>query len=378
VKVLHIITGLETGGAEMMLYKLLAANNNSSQKFEVLSLMELGRIGRQIELLNVPLYTLSLNRQRPFSFRACLKCIHLVNKIRPDVIQGWMYHGNIVSTFVSFVLRLRFYKVKTIWNIRHSLYEINREKFLTRLLIRVSKYFSIFPNVIIYNSIVSSKQHEKLGFFSKNNNVIPNGFDIKLFHPSKSTYAEFRNQLKVSADTLLIGNFARYHPMKDHRTLFLAVREVVKLNKNICFVLAGSNITIDNIELINLIEDLKISQNVKLLGECSNMHEIFPALDLLVTSSAWGEGFPNVIGEALACGVPCVVTDVGDSALVVDRFGKVVNHGDYKSLSNEIINMLQLLPNEIEILGKEARKFIRSKYSIDTILDLYIKIYESQ
>jgi len=362
----------------MMLFKLLEVSHTNDDKFVVISLMDPGPIGSRIELLNIPLFTLSLKRGQFFNLTFLLKYWQLVNKVKPDVIQGWMYHGNIAVTLISLLMRLRFHKVKTYWNIRHSLYSLDKEKALTRLLIRLSKYLSKLPNGIIYNSVVSSKQHEKFGFSSVNSIVIPNGFDHKLFRPSQSIYAAFRKQLKCPSNTLLIGHFARYHPMKDHQTLLLAIHDVVKDFKNVYFILAGSNVTIDNIELLSLIEDLKLSQNIKLMGECSNMHEVFPALDLLVSSSAWGEGFPNVIGEALACEVPCVATDVGDSALVVDKFGKIVNPRDHFSLSSEIINMLELSADSNKMLGKEARKFVIANYSIDKISDKYLKLYDSE
>ena len=372
-RVIHIITDLDTGGAEMMLYKLLTSLRNEAVDFLVVSLMNRGDITERIEALGVKVETLYLKQgQRPG-----LKTIKKLNKImrvyNPDVVQGWMYHGNIAATIAVFLCWPFRKKVKLFWNIRQTLYNLDSEKRQTRWLIVLGRWLSFLPHGIIYNSSLSLKQHAAIGYSEKKNHMIPNGFDLEKFSSNKTNYQGFRKELGVSDNAILIGHISRLHPMKDHVTLLKAINRVAKEISNyeethkVLFLLVGHNVTID----------LSNNAAIHFLGERSDIPRIMSALDVLVSSSAWGEGFPNVIGEAMASEVPCVVTDVGDSAHIVGKYGKVCPVGDDRCIAE---SLLQFIKNEKQrkIAGQQSRKRIKKYYSIDKIKKEYLKVWNCE
>jgi glycosyltransferase involved in cell wall biosynthesis len=364
MKVLHIITDLDIGGAEMMLYKLLVSLQDKEIESSVISLMERGAITDRIEALGIKVETLNLKQGKFPSWCAVKKLRKLVRSSNPNIVQGWMYHGNIVATISIFLHRSMYRKVKLFWNVRQTLYKLNDEKFQTRWLIRLSYWLSFFPRSIIYNSELSAQQHSDAGFSSKKTKIIPNGFDLEKFRPDRNRRKKFCKELGVSENILLVGHISRLHPMKDHATLLRAVDSLsdISSEQNFLFLLIGHGVT----------SELSKNPIIRFLGERSDIPKIMSALDIVVSSSAWGEGFPNVIGEAMASEVPCVVTDVGDSAYIVGKYGRVCSAGDDQCIASLL---LQLIENKQErkTAGKQARKRIKENYSMDKIKKEYLK-----
>jgi len=259
-------------------------------------------------------------------------------------------------------------KVKLFWNVRQTLYDINSEKIQTRWLIVLGRWLSFFPQGIIYNSNLSAEQHCNAGYLSKKTKIIPNGFDLQKFCPDKNRRQQLREELGVSESAILIGHISRLHPMKDHATLLRAIDRVVDSlsstggKQEVLFLLIGHGVT----------SELSNNPAIHFLGERSDIPKIMSALDIVVSSSAWGEGFPNVIGEAMASEVPCVVTDVGDSAHIVGKYGQVCSVGDDQCIAS---SLLQLIENKQErkTAGRQARKRIKENYSMDKIKKEYLK-----
>jgi glycosyltransferase involved in cell wall biosynthesis len=198
--------------------------------------------------------------------------------------------------------------------------------------------------------------------------MIPNGFDLQKFYPDQERRQQLRKDLGVSESTILIGHISRLHPMKDHATLLRVIERVTENisdsggKQEVLFLLVGHGVT----------SELSNNSAIRFLGERSDIPRIMSALDIVVSSSAWGEGFPNVIGEAMASEVPCVVTDVGDSAYIVGKYGQVCSVGDDQCIAN---SLLQLIENKQErkTAGKQARKRIKENYSMDKIKKEYLK-----
>ncbi len=368
MKITHIITDLDTGGAEMMLYKLLASLRDEALNSSVISLMGRGKITEQIETLGVKVETLDLGQGARPSWQTIKKLRQIMRSFNPDIVQGWMYHGNIVATAAVFLFDPMHRKKKLFWNVRQTLYDINSEKIQTRWLIVLGRWLSFFPHSIIYNSSLSAEQHCDIGFLSKKTKIIPNGFDLQKFRPDKNRRQQLRKELEVSESTILVGHISRLHPMKDHATLLRTIDHAVDSlystgsKQKVLFLLIGHGVT----------SDLSNNLSIRFLGERSDVPRIMSALDIAVSSSAWGEGFPNVIGEAMASEVPCVVTDVGDSAYIVGQYGRVCPVGDDQCIAS---SLLQLIGNKQErkISGKQARKRIEKNYSMDKIKKEYLK-----
>jgi len=368
MKIIHIITDLDVGGAEMMLYKLLGSLNDESIDSMVVSLMDQGRVAKHIETLGVKVEMLGLRKGETPGWQTIKKLRQIMRAFNPDIVQGWMYHGNIAATVAVFLFDPMHRKVKLFWNVRQTLYDINSEKIQTRWLIVLGRWLSFFPHSIIYNSNLSAEQHCNAGYLSKKTKIIPNGFDLQKFKPDQQHRQQFREELGVAESVLLVGHISRLHPMKDHATLLRAIDRVtdglsdIGGKQEVLFLLVGNGVT----------SELSNNPAIHFLGERSDIPKIMSALDMVVSSSAWGEGFPNVIGEAMASEVPCVVTDVGDSAYIVGKYGQVCSVGDDQCIAN---SLLQLIENKQErkTAGKQARKRIKENYSMDKIKKEYLK-----
>lgn len=372
IRVIHLITGLNTGGAEMMLYKLVAHCDRSRFSPVVISLMNEGTIGEKIRALDIPVFSAGMLQGLPGP-ASTLRLIRLVKKIHPDLIQGWMYHGNLAAEAAKVFLSR---PVPVLWNIRHSVFDLAHEKRMTAMVIRLCAKMSTKPMRILYNARTSSIQHQKLGYCPEKTVVIPNGFDTNLFCPSEEARVEIRNQLGISPNTPLIGLIARYHPMKDHANFLQAAAQLSNAYPDVQFLLAGHRVDMSNAPLMEWVRRLKLKDKTHFLGRRKDMHRVTAALDIASISSYFGEGFPNVVGEAMACGVPCVVTDVGDSAWVVGETGKVVPPKNPQALATAWKEFLGLGLEERKRLGRAARVRIEKNFNLPTIISQYENLYE--
>jgi len=373
IRVTFIITGLEEGGAEVMLYRLLGAIDQSRFEPIVISLMAKDtRIGSLIEQSGIMVHTLGIHHGQ-LSARAMLRLISLVRSLQPDIIQGYMYHGNLAASLTGLLAN---YKIPVLWNIHHVPYNLKDEKMGTALIIRMGKIFAHWVKRIIYVSRESSTRHESLGYPSKLTKVIPNGFDCAVFKPSSMARTELRGTLGVSENDILIGLIGRYHPMKDHANFINAAGILVKKYANVYFLLAGREVDEKNKEIDRLVQQNKLCDRVHLLGVRNDIPQINASLDIS-SSSSFSEAFPLVVGEAMACGVPCVVTDVGDSAWVVGDTGKVVPPRDAEALAEAWSFLIEQGPEERNRLGNKARQRILENFTLDKIVQEYEMLYES-
>lgn len=361
----------------MMLYKLLSGIDRHRFDPVVISLLKADCFGTQISdriaALDIPIYSLELNPGE-FSISKLWELRNIVSQQQPALFQGWMYHANIAAQLVSF---LSFRSIPTIWNIRHSLYSLDYEKKGTATIIRLLSKLSAISTKIIYNSYIGATQHQKIGYKSDRTIVIPNGFDIELFRPSAENRLSLRQELSLSEDTFLIGRICRYHPMKDHESFLRAAAILLQDFPELHFVLAGTDVELNNSHLSAVIDELKIGDRLHLLGERSDISRLTSAFDIAVSSSYFGEAFPNVIGEAMACEVPCVVTDVGDSALIVGNTGKIVPPKNPQALADGCRELILLGAEGRQALGQQARQKVVELYSLDAIIAQYENLYQS-
>jgi len=384
MRVMHVITGLSTGGAETMLLKLLSAASGNMEHV-VVSLGDEGTIGPRIAALGVPVHCLGLRRDAPNPFRA-LSILPLARRIAPQLIQGWMYHGNLMGSLAAFALRkstlresalrnMPRQKPPVLWNIRQTVYDLGRERWLTAKVIRLGARLSSSTAAIIYNSQTSAGQHEELGYRAEKRVIIPNGFDCQVLRPDESARKAVRAELGIADDTVLVGLIARYHPMKDHIGFIKAAALVVQSHPQARFVLAGAGVSSKQPELAEAIQQNKLGDRVILLGERSDIPRLNNAFDIGCSASAWGEGFSNSIGEAMACGVPCAVTDVGDSAYIVADSGFVAPPRAPEALASAIGRLVEIGRSGRQQLGAKARQRIETEFSLSSIVQNYETLY---
>jgi glycosyltransferase involved in cell wall biosynthesis len=219
--------------------------------------------------------------------------------------------------------------------------------------------------------------HGKIGYDVKKFFIIPNGFEVDTFSPDKFAHARVCHELGISEASLLVGYVSRFHPQKDHANFIRAVAIVSAIHPDVHCVLCGDGITWENQALSALITSAGLKQNFHLLGCRSDMPSLTASFDLAVLASACGEAFPNTVGEAMACGVPCVVTDVGDSAMIVGDTGEVVPPRDPDALAEAINRFIAMGRKGREVVGTASRKRIIDHFSIERIADQYQNLYLS-
>jgi glycosyltransferase involved in cell wall biosynthesis len=369
-RIVHLITGLKTGGAEMMLCKLLSGLDHNRFESTVISLTNSGTLEDKCQALGISVHAIGMKRGRP-SFTSIMKLLQIVRKLKPDLIQGWMYHGNLAAQFNA---AFSFDRPAVIWNIRQSLYSLNYHKKGTAAVIRACSYISRFPQYIVYNSRISAEQHEAMGYLRNKRVLIPNGFDTDIFRPSREAKKAIRKEWGIPEQSLVIGLIGRYHPMKDHANFVRAAASLVKRYPTTHFIMAGTQVDADNKTLRQHISDMGLGPQMHLLGERSDIHRITAALDIS-SSSSYAEGFSNVIGEAMACAVPCVVTDVGDSAWVVGDTGRVQPPRNSEALATAWADLIEMGDEKRMHLGQRARQRILDNFSLDAVVRLYEQLY---
>lgn len=374
IRILHVITDLGVGGAEAMLHKLIAHRDRQKFIHVVISLMDVGIIGTRLQAEGIEVFTLDCKRGLP-TWQAIRKLRDLARQISPDIIQGWMYHGNLAAWLVRQFAPGR---PPLIWGIRQSLDRLSNEKWLTRGVILANAGLSRQVDVVAYNAQRSREQHQAIGMSGKTSLVIANGFDTNLFSPSPMARATIRAELQIPDTVLLVGLIGRFHPMKDHHGFLQAAAELVRHRDDVRFLMAGDGIDWKNPLLDKWIKQLKLAEHLYLMGRRDDISHLTAALDIAVSASARSEGFANVIGEAMSCGVPCVVTDVGDSAWIVGDTGLVVPPGNPKKLTEAFETLLGLSPDARRRMGMASRARAVAKFSIkQTTYDFeaqYIKI----
>ena len=371
MKIVHIISALPIGGAEKSLFNLISKDLSHSNEHIVVSLSDMGYFGSKISDLGVTVISMGL-KSAFLSFFIFLRLFRVMNNYKPDIIQGWMYQGNLAA----WLCKTFFYrKAALIWNIRHSLHDITKEKKMIRLVIFISKLLSKHPNTIIYNSRISKQQHEKYKFNNKKSIVIHNGFDTKVFFPSKTAGILVRESLKINKDKLIFANFSRYHPMKNHEAFIFSAVRLLKYNPHLHFLMAGDGVDLTNLELVKLIPS-HLLESFSLLGPIDDVSEIMKAIDILCVTSSWGEGLPNVIGESMATGIFCISTDVGDSSYIIDKNGKIVRKNNNDALYKAMSDASNLTHEERNLIGIESRKRVVDFFSIDLMIDNYNALYK--
>ncbi len=371
LRVLHIIPDLYIAGAEMKLYKLLTATSSERFAPTVITMRDKGELRQRIEELGIPLHNLGIRGSLPGP-RAVNRLVQIVRQTRPEVIHGWMYHGSLAAQFAAAFSPER---PGVVWSVHQSLYNFAYEKWLTALVIRLDAYLSRAPRRIVYVSKTSASQHESIGYQKDRTLVFHPGFDTEKFAPSEEARLSLRRELSLKKDTILIGLIGRYHPVKDHGNFICAAERLSQNHANVRFVLCGKGVNHENAELRGLIEKLRLERCTFLLGERPDIERIVAALDIAVSSSC-SEGFPNVIGEAMAAGVPCVVTAVSDLPEIVGPTGRIVPVKDSVALAKGIEELITIGLAGRQALGAVARARTIERYSIESSIAQYEEVYE--
>jgi glycosyltransferase involved in cell wall biosynthesis len=369
MRIAHIITCLDTGGAELMLYRL-ARHMAPLIEQRVYSLTGYGHVADLLREANVEVEALGIAPRRPNPLKVASLAWRL-RSYRPDVVLTWLYHADLVGGIAARMAGVR----SVAWNIRNSDLSAERNSPCTlRVVWALARLSRIVPSRIVTCSNAAIDSHVAVGYPRARCQLIPNGFDLDAFTPNPERRMRIREGLQVGADTPLIGCFARFDPQKNHEAFITAAGLLHAQRPDVHFVLAGRGIDSGNAALREWIRNAGIAKVTHLLGERHDMPALNAAIDLASLSSL-GEAFPNVLCEAMACGVPCVTTDAGDSARIVGNTGLIVRAGDTRMMAAAWSRMLSLTADELRAYGRLARKRIAAHYSIQRSMHTYEDLF---
>ncbi len=370
-KICHIISSLYVGGAEMTLYRMLARLDREQLPSVVVSLVEVGPIGDRIRELGIPVHSLGMQRGQP-SPVGLLRLVKLLRYERPRILQTWLYHADLLGLVAGTLTRIP----AIIWNLRASNMDMSQYRRLSGLTVKACAGLSRFPRAVVVNSEAGRTFHERIGYRPRQWIHIPNGIDLEEFRPDPAAYLLVRRELGLQPGAPLIGLVARFDPMKDHATFLRAAGLYAQIDPRAHFVLAGDGVTAENEMLCAWIHSEHLDGRIHLLGRRTDIPRLTAALDV-ATSSSLSEGSSNAIGEAMACGVPCVVTDAGDSARLVGDTGVVVPVKHPPALAAGWQKLIDMGVDSRRQLGEAARERIRQNNSLDQAVRQYQELYLS-
>lgn len=369
--VLHIITSLYDGGAEGVLYRLCC--NDKNNKHIIVSLRDQGKYGKLLSKHGIKTYSLNMQPGK-FSFKALFKLIKIIRIEEAEIVQTWLYHSDFFGSIAARLAGVR----NLVWNIRHSNFNKDNTKKSLKILVKILAGLSYFlPKKIIICSKKSIKIHKEFGYDEKKIVYVANGYDLNEFKPNPIQKFNFRKKYNFKNNLPIFGNVARYHPQKDHKNLLEALHFLKRDKFFFKCILVGHRINKKNKILNNLVKKLKLENEIIFLGQQKNINQIMNGIDIHILSSKYGEAFPNVVGEAMASGTPCVVTDVGDSSLIIDKTGWVVQPNNPKKLASSLkLSISYINTNRWLGICKSARKRIYNKFSIKNMIKNYIQVWK--
>ena len=372
MNVVHVITGLQTGGAEMMLARLLGGMDRDRFASTVISLTEGGPVSEEIQRLGIPVHTLGMRPGVPHPV-AVARLTRLLRRQRPDLVQTWMYHADLLGGVAAKVAG----SIPVAWGVHSTNLAPGIVKRGTILTARTcARLSAAIPAAIVCCSEATRNVHARAGYRADKLIVIPNGFDLERFRPHQSARITVRQELGIPIETPLIGLLARFHPQKGHHDFIAAAGQLAARRPDAHFLLCGDGVTWDNARLATWIDAAGLRPRCHLLGLRRDTPRLQASLDIGVSSSVAVEALSLTIGEAMACAVPCVVTNVGDSAWLVGETGRVVPPGNPGALATAWAEVLSLDPAQRTVLGQEARQRITDHFSLPRVVDRYQTLYE--
>jgi glycosyltransferase involved in cell wall biosynthesis len=364
MRVVFLIRSLNRGGAERQLAELAKGLAGRSIEVSILTFYAGGPIWDELVKFPTVQVTSLGKRGRWDVVGFALRLRQELRRLKPDVLHCYMVEPSVFGLIIG-----RMTKVPAIvWGVRASNMDYSKYQRVNWLSFKVAAVLSRYADLIIANSEAGRKYHTKMGYSPQHFVAIPNGIDAELFRPCVTARIETRTQWCLTRGEFVVGVAARLDPMKGHLTLLRAAKNACGRVAHLRFVCVGSGPESYSAELHAHANQLGLADRVLWPGECDDMRSIYPAFDTVCSSSSFGEGFSNAIGEAMACSVPCIVTDVGDSATVVGNTGFVAPPNDPLALADAIVKMSTLSVEVRAALGADARRRVVERYGLAAMI----------
>ena len=354
-----------------MLVRLLSRLDTTAFHSEVVSLTPGGALAQAVRHCNVPVHCVGMT-PGSLNLSGLYRLSALIRRLTPDVIHTWMYHANLAGSIASMLSGV---SCPVVWAVHNASLARGRSKRLTIWTDKTCSRFSrLLASRIVYCSATAQKLHCAQGYDRGRSRVIPNGFDTAVFQPDPAARASVRRELGIDLNCKLVGLFGRFHPDKNHRMFVEAAARLRSRPEGVQFVLCGQGVSPDNVELIEWLADARLTARTHLLGQRVDMARLTAALDVACLSSH-SEAFPLVLGEALACGIPCVSTDVGDARDIVGAAGRIVPTQRPDLFAAAIDEVLSLRAVDHQRLGQLGRDHVLKCFNIEDVARKYEGVY---
>jgi glycosyltransferase involved in cell wall biosynthesis len=366
--ILHVITGLEVGGAEMALYRLIQGSRGSRYRHTVIALTPEGGMRARFLQSDIKLQVLDL-RRAPFS--QLVQLIRLIRALRPDVVQTWLYHADLLGGLAARLAGIR----SVIWGIRTTDVDGGCAR-PTRLVRRLCAALSrLVPHTIVCVAEAARRSHCEAGYDPGRMVVFGNGFDLDSLSASRQQRDRMRGACGFKQGDIVLGTLGRFNPDKDPASFVQAAGQLAREHAHLRFLMVGKGFEPANCELMRWIADTGFARRFVLLGERPDPSACLAAMDIFCLSSRT-EAFPNVVGEAMAMGLPCVATDVGDVALLMADTGVIVPRSDPDALVRGVAGLIARGPHHCEAMGQRARARIHAQYTLDCVRQRFECLYD--
>ncbi|MBX3354343.1 MAG: glycosyltransferase [Phycisphaeraceae bacterium] len=377
MRVMHVINCLSVGGTERQLLRLAAAQQADGDEVRIVTLLAKDTLREEAERAGLRVEALGLHGALALP-RSLSRLRRSVAEFQPEVVQSWLYWANLAS-LIALGRRRKTRVAPIAWNIRQSLPKRASERLAMRLAIRLGARWSPLVDALIFNAEEARQDHHAAGYRNKREIVIHNAFDSATAPHGEAARRDARRRLGIPDDAQAIAHAARFHPMKDHAGFLVAVAPLLAARRDLIIVLFGRGVTAEAcaepLAEHAALRDAHHSGRLRFDGERLDLPEILPAFDLLVSSSAWGEAFANVLAEALMAEVPVVATDIGAARSIVQAAGRVVPPRDTEQLRSAIADLLARPPSERQALGRLGREHIEQRWGVEAVLHSYRAVW---
>lgn len=367
-KVLFVTPSLRRAGAEKMLISLAIKLKSAGYEIYVFS-FERGPYEAELRAFGIETMIVEVKKWRDY-FHVIKEIQQYIRKVRPDILQTWMYKADFIGGIAG-----HFEGHKRIfWNIRHGEPSLLRDKLSTKCLIFLCGLLSwIIPFKIVSCCKNSKKHHAKFGYKLSKFVYAPNHISSLQFYPEPKSGNNFRKEMGLSKNDFLIGVLGREHPQKAHERIAKIFQQKLYRYENIWLVIAGEGVEKSK-KLLGLKNKHK-DQRLILLPHQEDTRKFYNSLDLFLVPSRFGEGFPNVLLEAIQCEIPVLTTDVGDSAEIVAEKDSIADKRYDRSIFDKVLKSYNTSPQSKRVRSKRLKKSIMERFSEDLFLDRYIEIY---